>query len=106
MGTPGRLLDHIRRETVKLEKTSFLVLDEADQMLHIGFLGEVEEIIKKTPMTRQTLLFSATMPPEVRSLAEQYMRNPEYIQIEKRKVQLLVSNKSPFIRPTGPNKLP
>ncbi|MDR4948977.1 DEAD/DEAH box helicase [Neobacillus cucumis] len=83
VGTPGRLLDHIRRETVKLEKTSFLVLDEADQMLHIGFLGEVEEIIKKTPMTRQTLLFSATMPPEVRSLAEQYMRNPEYIQIEK-----------------------
>jgi ATP-dependent RNA helicase DeaD len=83
VGTPGRLLDHIRRETVKLEKTSFLVLDEADQMLHIGFLGEVEEIIKTTPMTRQTLLFSATMPQEVRNLAAQYMRNPEYIQIER-----------------------
>ncbi|MEH7120150.1 DEAD/DEAH box helicase [Neobacillus vireti] len=84
VGTPGRLLDHIRRETIRLAETSFLVLDEADQMLHIGFLGEVEEIIKETPSTRQTLLFSATMPPEVRKLAEKHMQNPEYIQIEKK----------------------
>ena len=83
VGTPGRLLDHIRRGTVQLSETSFLVLDEADQMLHIGFLGEVEEIIKETPATRQTLLFSATMPPEIRKLAAKHMRNPEYIQIEK-----------------------
>ena len=84
VGTPGRLLDHIRRETIRLAETSFLVLDEADQMLHIGFLGEVEEIIKETPSTRQTLLFSATMPPEVRKLAAKHMKNPEYIQIEKK----------------------
>jgi ATP-dependent RNA helicase DeaD len=83
VGTPGRLLDHIRRGTVRLSETSFLVLDEADQMLHIGFLREVEEIIKETPATRQTLLFSATMPQEIRKLAAKHMRNPEYIQIEK-----------------------
>ena len=83
VGTPGRLLDHIRRETVRLSEISFLVLDEADQMLHIGFLGEVEEIIRETPATRQTMLFSATMPPEIRKLAAKHMRNPNYIQIEK-----------------------
>ncbi|WP_160724361.1 DEAD/DEAH box helicase [Bacillus sp. USDA818B3_A] len=83
VGTPGRLLDHIRRETIHLGEIQFLVLDEADQMLHIGFLGEVEEIIKETPATRQTLLFSATIPPEVRKLAAQHMQSPEFIQIEK-----------------------
>ncbi|MBT2692502.1 DEAD/DEAH box helicase [Bacillus sp. ISL-55] len=83
IGTPGRLLDHIRRETVDFSKAAFLVLDEADQMLHIGFLNEVEEIIKQTPKTRQTLLFSATMPDEIKRLAKQHMYKPEYIQVEK-----------------------
>ncbi|WP_040203749.1 DEAD/DEAH box helicase [Neobacillus jeddahensis] len=83
VGTPGRLLDHIRRETVRLSEISFLVLDEADQMLHIGFLGEVETIIRETPVTRQTMLFSATMPPEIRKLAKKHMDSPEYIQVEK-----------------------
>lgn len=83
VGTPGRLLDHIRRGTVQLSKLSFLVLDEADQMLHIGFLNEVVDIISETPNNRQTMLFSATMPEEIRSLANMHMRNPEYIQVEK-----------------------
>jgi ATP-dependent RNA helicase DeaD len=83
VGTPGRLLDHIRRETVRLSQISYLVLDEADQMLHIGFLSEVEDIIRETPAERQTMLFSATMPPEIRKLAAKHMRAPEYIQIEK-----------------------
>ncbi len=83
VGTPGRLLDHIRRETVKLSEISFLVLDEADQMLHIGFLSEVEDIIKETPPSRQTMLFSATIPAEIQKLAKKYMRKPEYIQVEK-----------------------
>ncbi|MDN3019303.1 DEAD/DEAH box helicase [Paenibacillus sp. BSR1-1] len=83
VGTPGRLLDHIRRGTVDLSQTSFLVLDEADQMLHIGFLNEVEDIIKETPASRQTMLFSATIPSEVRKLAHKHMRAPEYIQVEK-----------------------
>ena len=83
VGTPGRLLDHIRRETIRLSEISYLVLDEADQMLHIGFLGEVEDIIRETPQTRQTMLFSATIPPEIRKLAKKHMREPEYIQVEK-----------------------
>nr|WP_079510276.1 DEAD/DEAH box helicase [Mesobacillus jeotgali] len=88
IGTPGRLLDHIRRETVDFSKAAFLVLDEADQMLHIGFLNEVEEIIKQTPKTRQTLLFSATMPEEIKRLAKQHMYKPEYIQVEKTQAPL------------------
>ena len=88
IGTPGRLLDHIRRETVDFSNAAFLVLDEADQMLHIGFLNEVEEIIKQTPKTRQTLLFSATMPDEIKRLAKQHMFKPEYIQVEKTQAPL------------------
>lgn len=84
VATPGRLLDHIRRGTVELSHASFLVLDEADQMLHIGFLNEVEEIIRKTPTSRQTMLFSATMSTDVRKLARKHMREPRYIQIEKK----------------------
>lgn len=83
VGTPGRLLDHIRRGTVDLSRIQSLVLDEADQMLHIGFLDEVEEIIKQTPKSRQTMLFSATMPTEIQTLARKHMRDPEYIQVEK-----------------------
>jgi len=83
VGTPGRLLDHIRRETIRLSEIDYLVLDEADQMLHIGFLNEVEDIIRETPASRQTMLFSATMPPEIRTLAKKHMREPEYIQVEK-----------------------
>ncbi|MBP2239802.1 ATP-dependent RNA helicase DeaD [Cytobacillus eiseniae] len=83
VGTPGRLLDHIRRKTIQLDQVSFLILDEADQMLHIGFLNEVEEIIRETPTSRQTLLFSATIPAEIKKLAAKHMKKPAYIQIEK-----------------------
>ncbi|WP_240035142.1 DEAD/DEAH box helicase [Neobacillus notoginsengisoli] len=83
VGTPGRLLDHIRRETVQLGNIATLVLDEADQMLHIGFLNEVEAIIRETPSSRQTMLFSATIPEDVRALAKKHMRNPDYMQVEK-----------------------
>lgn len=83
VGTPGRLLDHIRRKTIVLDEVSFLVLDEADQMLHIGFLDEVETIIKETPLNRQTMLFSATIPPEIKQISKKYMSAPKSIQIEK-----------------------
>lgn len=83
VGTPGRLLDHIRRKTIDLSHLRYLVLDEADQMLHIGFLDEVEDIIKQTPKSRQTMLFSATIPSEVKTLARKHMKNAEYIQVEK-----------------------
>jgi ATP-dependent RNA helicase DeaD len=83
VATPGRLLDHLRRGTVQLEEVSFLVLDEADQMLHIGFLNEMELIISQTPASRQTMLFSATMPDDIRKLSKKHLKEPESIRIEK-----------------------
>ncbi|GAA0321708.1 DEAD/DEAH box helicase [Bacillus carboniphilus] len=82
VATPGRLLDHLRRGTVQLDDLKTLVLDEADQMLHIGFLPEVEQIIESTPSTRQTLLFSATVPDQVRTLANKYLDNPVDIRVK------------------------
>nr|WP_202887689.1 DEAD/DEAH box helicase [Cohnella zeiphila] len=81
IATPGRLLDHLRRETVQLYGVQTLVLDEADQMLHMGFLGEVEEILRNTPSQRQTLLFSATMPAKIRELAARILRKPEEVTV-------------------------
>ncbi len=80
--TPGRLLDHLRRETVDLSRVNMLVLDEADQMLHMGFLNEVEEILRAVPRQRQTLLFSATMPENVRGLAARLMDRPEEVTVK------------------------
>lgn len=86
ISTPGRLLDHLRRETIDLSQVSMLVLDEADQMLHLGFLPEVEEIIQALPTNRQTMLFSATMTKQVRSIAQNYMEKPVDIRVEHKKV--------------------
>ncbi|QRG70841.1 DEAD/DEAH box helicase [Brevibacillus choshinensis] len=88
IATPGRLLDHMRRGTIDLSTVSTLVLDEADQMLHMGFLPEVEEIIGQTPWDRQTMLFSATMPTQVRSLANRFMRQPEDIRVQGKRITL------------------
>ena len=88
VGTPGRLLDHIRRETIDLSGVSTFVLDEADQMLHIGFLSDIEDIMAKVPASRQTLLFSATMPDEVKKLAETYTKNPRDIQVKTKQITL------------------
>ncbi len=88
IATPGRLLDHIHRNTINLGKLKTLVLDEADQMLHIGFKEEIESIIEQTPKNRQTLCFSATMNAEVKKLAYKYMKDPKLIIIEKKEVTL------------------
>ncbi|MBS4538475.1 DEAD/DEAH box helicase [Clostridium sp. D2Q-11] len=88
IGTPGRLLDHLRRETINFWKLKALVLDEADQMLHMGFLPDVEKIISHTSKHRQTMFFSATMPKQIRSLATKYMRKPVQIQVESKNVTL------------------
>lgn len=88
IGTPGRLLDHARRKTLVLAGVTKLVLDEADQMLHMGFLEEVEEVIQLTSPKRQTMLFSATMPPKVRALAARYMTKPADIHIQTQNVTL------------------
>ena len=86
IGTPGRILDHLSRRTLNLSHVQMLVLDEADQMLHMGFLPDVEEIIKKTPPKRQTMLFSATIPGNIRNLARRYMSDPVDIQIANKTI--------------------
>lgn len=86
VGTPGRLLDHIKRGTAKLGNLKTLVLDEADEMLNMGFLEDIESIIKATPADRQTLLFSATMPPAIKRIGVQFMSNPEHVQIEAKEL--------------------
>ncbi|MSU02238.1 DEAD/DEAH box helicase [Tissierella pigra] len=88
IATPGRLLDHMRRETIDFGRLSFLVLDEADEMLNMGFLKDVESIIVSTPKTRQTMLFSATIPNEIRSLGKRFMKNPLQIEIQGKNITL------------------
>jgi ATP-dependent RNA helicase DeaD len=83
IATPGRLLDHLSRGTVKLDNLKTLVLDEADQMLLMGFKNDIEAIIEKTSKKRQTLCFSATMSSDVKKMAYKYMNNPEEIIIKK-----------------------
>lgn len=84
VATPGRLIDHLQRQTVDLHNVSYLVLDEADQMLLTGFQNEVDTIVRNTSMARQTLLFSATISEDVKELAQKHLRNPQSIQIEKK----------------------
>lgn len=88
IGTPGRLMDHLRRKTIYLSSVSKLVLDEADQMLHLGFLEDVEALVQQTSPKRQTLLFSATMPSKIRGLASRYMKNPVDIRVQSEHVTL------------------
>lgn len=80
IATPGRLIDHLDRGTAKVDNTRFLVLDEADRMLDLGFAKEITEIFKTVPKDRQTLLFSATMPSDIVKIASTYMRNPVSIE--------------------------
>ncbi len=77
IGTPGRVLDHLARGTLELRDLKFVVLDEADRMLDIGFRPDIEKILRRCPQSRQTLLLSATVPPPIERLANRYMRDPE-----------------------------
>ncbi|TAH57965.1 MAG: DEAD/DEAH box helicase [Sphaerochaeta sp.] len=81
VGTPGRILDHLRRGSLVLDQLKFLVLDEADEMLDMGFLEEIEAIMARTPKEKRTLCFSATMPDPIRRLAERYMDKPQVVRI-------------------------
>ncbi len=82
VGTPGRVMDHMRRGTLKLDQLKGLVLDEADEMLRMGFIDDVKWILERTPKERQTALFSATMPDAIRRIAEKHLNNPEHISVK------------------------
>ena len=82
VGTPGRVMDHIRRGTLKLDNLKALVLDEADEMLRMGFIDDVEWILEQTPQDRQIALFSATMPQQIRRIATKYLNEPEQVTIK------------------------
>jgi ATP-dependent RNA helicase RhlE len=84
VATPGRLIDHLERQNVVFDDLEILVLDEADRMLDMGFAPQINRIVSQIPTYRQTLLFSATMPPEVEALARKYLRKPIVIQIGRR----------------------
>ncbi len=82
VGTPGRVMDHMRKGTLVLDNLSALVLDEADEMLRMGFIDDVEWILEQTPQERQIALFSATMPQQIRRIASKYLNNPEQVTIK------------------------
>ncbi|HCF70467.1 MAG TPA: DEAD/DEAH box helicase [Syntrophomonas sp.] len=86
VGTPGRLMDHLRRKTVRLQHLAMVVLDEADEMLDMGFREDIETILEQVPSQRQTLLFSATMPAAIQNLARQYMQDPVIISIKSKEM--------------------
>jgi ATP-dependent RNA helicase DeaD len=83
VATPGRLMDHLQRRTINLSKIKVLVLDEADRMLDMGFIDDVEKIIRACPAKRQTLFFSATIPPRIKEMANRYMAQPVNVSAEK-----------------------
>ncbi|KGR72405.1 DEAD/DEAH box helicase [Streptococcus phocae subsp. salmonis] len=86
VGTPGRLLDLIKRKALKLEHVETLILDEADEMLNMGFLEDIEAIISRVPSNRQTLLFSATMPAPIKQIGVKFMRDPQHVQIKNKEL--------------------
>lgn len=88
IGTPGRVMDHLRRKTMKLHELKMVVLDEADEMLSMGFREDMETILTDAPGDRQTILFSATMPAEIMALTKNFQTNPEVVAVNKKQVTL------------------
>lgn len=86
IGTPGRLLDHINRKTIKLDDVQTVILDEADEMLDMGFMEDIQSILKMVPEDRHTMLFSATMPTNIQKLAQQFLNNPEHVSVIPKQV--------------------
>lgn len=86
VGTPGRIIDHINRGTIKLDDVQMVILDEADEMLNMGFIDDVKFILSRIPETRQTALFSATMPDPIRQLAVKYQKNPKWVRVTPHQV--------------------
>ena len=86
VGTPGRLLDLIKRKALRLDHVETLILDEADEMLNMGFLEDIEAIISRVPDDRQTLLFSATMPAPIKEIGVKFMKDPEHVQVKNKEL--------------------
>ena len=104
VGTPGRVIDHLDRGTLDLSELRMLVLDEADEMLRMGFIDDVEAVLKKTPETRQVALFSATMPAQIKRIAQTYLKDPVEIAI-KAQTTTAASIRQRFWMVSGINKL-
>ena len=104
IGTPGRVIDHINRKTLKMDNVKMVILDEADEMLDMGFREDIEMILSKTPEERQTTFFSATMPKGILELTKKYQKNPEHIKVVRK--ELTVPNiKQYYIETRSANKL-
>src|SRR5690625_35414 len=86
VATPGRLLDHMKRRTIRLQNVQVVVLDEADEMLNMGFIDDIRAILQGVPRERQTLLFSATMPREIRDIATNLMKNPKEVKVKAKEI--------------------
>ena len=104
IGTPGRVIDHINRKTLKMDNVKMVILDEADEMLDMGFREDIEMILSKTPEERQTTFFSATMPKGILELTKKYQKDPEHIKVVRK--ELTVPNiKQYYIETRAANKL-
>ena len=104
IGTPGRVIDHINRKTIKMDNVKMIILDEADEMLDMGFRDDIEMILSKTPEDRQTTFFSATMPKGILELTKKYQNDPEHIKVVRK--ELTVPNiKQYYIETRSANKL-
>lgn len=101
VGTPGRVIDLLERGDLKLNKVSWLVLDEADEMLSMGFIDDVEKILKRLPAERQTAFFSATMPPVIRELVAKFLRSPVTVTVEQPKAAPKQINQVAYMVPRG-----
>lgn len=104
VGTPGRIIDHINRGTLKLSELRFLVLDEADEMLRMGFIDDVEHILSHAPEDRQTALFSATMPEPIRKITKRYLKDPKHVKIAS-KVSTASTIRQRYCQVAGHHKL-
>src|SRR5215218_3836793 len=101
VGTPGRVIDHISKGSLDLSELQYLVLDEADEMLRMGFAEDVEQIFQQTPSDRQVALFSATMPSQIRRMSKQYLNNPAEISV-KSKTTTGANTKQRYLQVMGP----
>ncbi|HET7276001.1 MAG TPA: DEAD/DEAH box helicase [Longimicrobiaceae bacterium] len=104
VGTPGRLLDHIHRGSLNLTSVGYVVLDEGDEMLDMGFIEDIEEILAQTPTDRQTALFSATFPPRIRQLSDRHMRDPVRVMVQQEKLESPLVRQVAYVVPR-PHKL-